>query len=294
MGLGGVIPAVLTPYDAAGRVDEKVLRRYVDFLISAGVHGLFPCGTNGEGLLLSLEERKMVAAVVVDQAAHRVPVIVQTGAITTAETVALTEHAAAIGADAVGVVAPYYFPHDEASLEQHFAAVARSVPELPVYLYNIPGNARNAISPRLVARLREQYPNIAGIKDSSKDLNRLEEFVACGGQDFTVIVGTDSLIYPALTVGAAGVVSAVANVFPEAVVQLYQYYVEGRHQEAKTQQYFVNSLRDALKMGPYITPYKEALRWRGIDLGGQRPPLRPLTDAEKERLRQALQQLHVL
>jgi 4-hydroxy-tetrahydrodipicolinate synthase len=294
MAIHGVIPAMLTPFDANGKVDEAALRQYVEFLLARGVHGLFPCGTNGEGLLLSLEERKRVATIVVEQVDGRVPVIVHTGAINTEQTIELTKHAKSIGADAVGVVAPYYFPHDDLCLEQHFLAVANSVPDLPVYLYNIPGNAKNSISPKLASRLHKQCPNIAGIKDSSKDLNRLEEFIAANDENFTVIVGTDSLVFPALAVGAAGVVSAVANVFPEEVVKIYQYYSEGKIVEAKKQQYYVNKLRDALKMGPYITPYKEALRWRGMDVGGQRAPLRPLTDLEKEKLWQALKDLHAL
>ncbi|MBE3581001.1 MAG: 4-hydroxy-tetrahydrodipicolinate synthase [Thermoanaerobacteraceae bacterium] len=291
MGVRGVIPAMVTPFNRSGEIDEKAIKEYVEFLLGRGVHGLFPCGTNGEGLLLSVEERKWVAHIVVEQVAGRVPVVVHTGAINTRDTMELTKHAKDIGADAVGIVAPFYFPHDDESLEQHFRNVAFSVPDMPIYLYNIPGNAKNDLSPALVARLRRECPNIVGIKDSSKDLERLKEYIDVTDENFTVIVGTDSLFYPGLEVGAVGVVSAVANVFPEAVVQIYSYYRDGKFAEARAQQDYVNRLRDVLKRGPYITPYREALRLRGLDLGDPRPPLRLLSEAEREELYRGLREL---
>ncbi|HZW83441.1 MAG TPA: 4-hydroxy-tetrahydrodipicolinate synthase [Candidatus Deferrimicrobium sp.] len=291
--LKGIIPAVLTPF-VNDEVDYASLAKYVDWLIGHGVHGLFPVGTNGEGAVLSTEERKLVAETVVMTAKKRVPVLVQTGAPSTKESIELTAHAKAIGAEGAGVVAPYYFPHDDKCLEEHFVAVAEAVPDFPIYLYNIPGNAKNDIKPKVAEKIATRCPNVVGIKDSSKDLGRLEDYMAVLGPEFTAIVGTDALVYPAIMMGASGVVSAVANVFPEHMVALYQAIEKKDYERAKELQYFVNKLRDALKIGPYISPYKKALELRGIEFGSVRRPLREMTPEEATNMRQALNKLGVL
>ena len=294
MKLHGVIPAVLTPFTAEGRVDEQALRRYIDFLIDAGVHGLFPLGTNGAGPLLSIADRQLVAATVVSQAAGRVPVIIHTGAISTEETVALTRHAHEIGANAAAVVAPWYFPHDDLALEAHFAAVADAARNLEIYLYNIPGNAKNDLKPSLVRRLADRFSNIRGVKDSSKDLGRLQDYIAALGPDRAVVVGTDALVAPALLMGAAGVVSAIGNCLPKVMVELYEAFRQGDTARAVQLQYRANQVRDALKTGPYITGYMEALRLQGLDLGHVKSPLREMTAEEKARLAADLRKLNVI
>lgn len=291
--LKGVIPAVLTPFKN-DEVDYNTLGSYTDWLIERGVHGLFPAGTNGEGALMSVAERKQVAETVVEAANKRVPVLVHTGAVSTRETIELTRHAQEIGADGAGVVAPYYFPHDDHSLEEHFSAVAEAVPDFPVFIYNIPGNAKNDVKPKVVAKAAQRCANVIGVKDSSKDLGRLQDYIATMGTGFTVIVGTDALIYPAIMMGAEGVVSAVANVFPEQVVSLYNAVITGDYDKARELQYFVNKLRDALKIGPYIAPYKKALEYRGLSLGEVRRPLRPMTGEEESAMRTVLTSLGVI
>lgn len=290
----GVIPAVLTPFNKEGKVDEAALGKYVEYLIDKGVHGLFPLGTNGAGPLLTTAERQLVAETVVRQASGRVPVIVHAGAISTEETISLTVHAYEVGAQAAAVVAPWYFPHDDSSLEAHFSAVAEAVPQLDLYLYNIPGNAKNDLKPGLVKRLAKKYPNIKGVKDSSKDLSRLQDYIAALGPDYTVVVGTDALVLPALLMGASGVVSAVGNCFPEVVVDIVNAYYDGDLNRAKELQYRANQVRDALKNGPYITPYVEALKFRGLDLGYAKAPLRDLTAEESNKLQSALKELNLI
>lgn len=292
--LHGVIPAVLTPFTVSGDVNEKALRNYVDFLIEKGVHGLFPLGTNGSGPLMSVEDRKKVISIVVEQSNKRVPVVVHTGAISTEETIEVTAYAAEVGADAAAVVTPWYFPHDDISLELHFTAVADAVPNLPIYLYNIPGNAKNDLKPKLVRKLAQKHENIKGIKDSSKDLARLQDYIAALGEGYDVVVGTDALVYPALSMGATGVVSAVGNCFPEVMVELYEAYAAGDLEKAKQLQYRANQVRDVLKLGSYITPYYEALKLRGVDVGEVKLPLRPLNETEKEQLKLGLTDLNLL
>jgi 4-hydroxy-tetrahydrodipicolinate synthase len=294
MRLHGVIPALLTPFAADGQVNEPALRTYVDFLIDRGVHGLFPLGTNGAGPMISAPQRRQVAEIVVSQAAGRVPVVVHTGAASTEEAVDLTRHAHEIGANAAAVVAPWYFPHDDKALEAHFAAVAEAVPGLNQYLYNIPGNAKNDLKVSLVKRLADRYPHIRGVKDSSKDLARLQDYIAALGPDREVVVGTDALVAPALLMGATGVVSAVGNCFPQVMVELYEAWRQGEIARAVALQYRANQVRDALKTGPYITPYMEALRLQGLDLGHVKAPLRDLTADEAARLAADLRKLALI
>ncbi|MDF2628081.1 MAG: kdgA [Symbiobacteriaceae bacterium] len=279
MTLYGVIPAVLTPFDASGEVDSLALARYVEWLVGHGVHGLFPCGTNGEGPVMTVTQRCQVMAVVIEAAAGRVPVVPMTGAISTAETIALTLEARALGAAGAAVVAPYYFPADDLALEAHFAAVCEAVPGFNLYLYDIPGNAKNTISPALAARLADRYPQIKGVKDSSKSLDKLKQFVAAvPGR--SVIVGTDAMVVEAMAAGAAGVVSAIADCFPEVMVALYDAVRAGDAGRAAQIQAQVVQLRDALKRGPYVHPYKLAVHWRGLAFGGMRAPLRECTPDE--------------
>lgn len=277
--------AALTPFTAGGHaVDEPALRELIRFLVRSGVHGLFPCGSNGEGLLLSPEERMRVAEVVVEEAAGKVPVVVHTGHMSAHVAVRLTRHAREIGAAAAAMITPYYYPLDDAALQAYFLEVARAVEGFPVYPYNFPGASRNDIKPRLFADLFRVQPNIAGIKDSSKDVARLQGYAQAAGPDATLMVGADDLVMAALAVGASGVVSTVANVYPHEVVRVYECFRSGDLDGARQAQQHVNRLREALKSGPYIASYKAALRLRGINGGSVRPPLRDATEEEARAL----------
>lgn len=293
--LHGILPAVLTPFTADGSaVDLEAFRRLVEWLIQKGVHGLFVCGTNGEGPLLTNAERRQVTEAAVTQAAGRVPVLAQTGALTTREAVELTRHAQEAGADGAAVVTPWYFAWDDAALFEHYSTVAAAVPDFPIYLYNIPGNTRNEIKPALAARLARAHANIAGVKDSSKDLNRTEEFIAALSPEHRVFVGTDSLIVPALSIGAAGGVAGVGNVFPEVMVRMYESYLAGDQEEARRLQFLTARLRDAMKGPAGVMLYKRILEVRGLPMGGPRRPARPVTADEEARAVGALQELGVL
>ena len=293
--LRGIIPAVLTPFNPDGSVDEGDLRAHIDFLIEKGVHALFPLGTAGEGMVMGLEERKRAAQVCVEQAAGRVPVMIHTGTANTAETIELTKHAAEIGADAASIVAPYFYAHDEECLFNHFAAVARSVPGFPVFLYNNPGNAKNAISPRLLRRLTEGCENIVGLKDTSKSIDQLQSYLAAVGDEVTILTGSNTLVLASLAVGAAGAISSVANCFPEVMVQLYESFIEGGLAEARRKQELVCRIYDALKIGPYLAAYKVALRLRGRRFSSHmKAPLRQMTPDQEGKLKAALSGIGVL
>jgi len=283
----GTVTAMATPFDGEGKLDVEATGRLASWLVERGVDALFVGGTTGEGLLLSREEHGRLARATVEAAGGRVGVLAQVGSATTAQSVALAEQAAKAGVNGVVVLSPFFFDVDEKAMVAHFAAVAAAAPETPTYLYNIPGNTRNHITPAVVSALLEKAPNFAGIKDSSKDLVLLQKFLALAPPEFAVLVGSDSVLLPGMASGAVGVVSAASNVFPEAVVDTVRAFAAGKPREAQEAQQRLNRLLGVLKMGPPLSGYKAGLALRGMPVGGLRPPLRDMGPEEHARFEKA-------
>jgi 4-hydroxy-tetrahydrodipicolinate synthase len=273
---------MVTPFvgESAERVDVASLRRLCDFLIEAGVHGLYPCGTTGENALLTTAERMTVAQTVVEAAGRRVPVFVHTGAAGTAETVALTRHAREIGADGVGAITPYYYAYTDDDLRRHYLAAAEAAAPLPLYLYNLPSYARNRISPALADALRRAAPNIVGIKDSSGDLDALRAFR--GIPDFSVLSGTDGMNLAALDLGCDGMISGNANACPAPFVALWDTWQAGDREAAVAAQQSIDLVRDALGGGARLADFKAVLVARGVLASAAvRAPHAPGEDGER-------------
>ena len=279
----GTITAMVTPLDDAGRLDAPVAGRLASWLADRGVDGLFIGGTTGEGVLLDLEEREALTEAVVSTVSGRVKVLVQAGCATTMSSIRLARHTLAAGADGAAVLSPFFHGVDRTAMIDHFSAVAAAAPELPVYLYNIPGNTKNPITPEIVAAVLERSPNLAGIKDSSKDLALLQKFVALAPEGFGVLVGSDSMLLPGLVEGAVGGVSAASTAFPEPVVAVVKAFRSGDLPAAREAQVRLNKLLGLLKIGPTPAGYKAALARRGLPVGDVRPPLRGLTKDEQAR-----------
>ncbi len=297
MKLEGIICSLLTPFNKQRGIDEAALDTHLDFVINRGVHGVFVAGTTGEGMVLSLDERMYLTETVLEKVNKRVPVLIHTGAANTKDTITLTSHAQKKGAQGAGIVCPYFYGHDDQSLFNHFQAVAQSAEGFPIFLYNNPGHANNDIKPRLVQKLAWHVKNIAGIKDTSKDLSRFQTLLGIKKvkKDFNVLVGSDSLILPSLSVGGDGVISAVANLFPQTTVACYDAFKHGSIQEAGRLQLYINRIRDILKTGPYMSSYKYYLSTR---LEGypedMRSPLRILTGEEKKVFMDKIEQVEAL
>jgi dihydrodipicolinate synthase/N-acetylneuraminate lyase len=292
MRIAGVIVALHTPLTPAGEIHEEALRAHLEWMVQTGIHGIFPCGTMGEGIALSDAQRKRVTEIGVDQLKGRIPLMPQVTTNNTAGCIELARHAQEKGADAISVIAPYFYPSDGAALEAFFTQIAAAVPGLPVYLYNNPGRSASGISSSLVGKLAKKVKNIAGIKDSSKDLILFQEYVEVGGENFACIIGTDGLVYPAMMVGAVGVVSAVANPFPELMVALNNAVLAKQYERARRLQLLVNQLRVVLKIGPYLAGYKEIMRLRGRQFPlDMKAPLRPLNEQETAQIRAAFEAL---
>lgn len=291
----GVIPAIVTPLSRDGkRVDHGALREYCDFMVERGVQGIFCCGTTGEGPLLSISERKAVAETIVSQINRRIKVIVQTGYITTEGSVELTIHSQRIGADAVGVVLPYYYHLQDDNLYRHFFSVAEAVPGYPIFIYNIPQCTGNNLSLELFEKLLGSVENIAGVKNSSANMLYMIELIRRAHGRCAVFVGNDGLILPALYAGANGLVSGNASAFPEPFLDIYQAFISGDLKTAREKQLFIDRLRNVLASGRDVESFKKALEFRGLGSGGVRPPNRNLTEDEAETLKKSLNDLGLL
>jgi 4-hydroxy-tetrahydrodipicolinate synthase len=291
MSLFGPISAMVTPFDEHGNVNREVTARLAVWLADKGIDGLFIGGTTGEGLLLSLDERKGLTEVVVSAVGSRVRVIVHAGCMTTADTARLAAHAQKAGASAAAVLSPFFYGADRIAMVEHFAAVAKAAPGFPIYLYNIPENAKNKITADIIMEVSKQAPNLAGIKDSSKDMVFLQKLVSMAPEGFSVLVGSDSVLLPGLSVGAVGGVSAASTAFPEVVVEIVKAFREGDLPKARASQQRLNALLDMLKIGPTPAGYKAALTRRGIPVGGVRAPLRNLTPEEQKRFEKAFDEV---
>lgn len=286
--LYGITVAMITPFDEHDQVDLEKLAALTEMLIKKGVHCLYPCGTTGEMLRLSVAERKAAAETVVKTAAGRVPVYIHCGAMQEADTEELMRHAEAIGADGAGVVTPQFFTANDRELKSYYQRLAAAVPELPVYLYNIPQCAANDLSAELVKELYETCPNIIGIKYSFADINRTIDYLGTA-PEFSVLHGCDRALTGMLALGCDGVVSGVSCVFPELFTAVYDAYQRGDRKEAARLQKYAVRVCDVLKRGSNMAYFKAGLECRGMGPMHMRRPQLDLPEEEKQNLRRELE-----
>ncbi len=266
-----LIVASVTPLrdDGAG-LDEAAVWPMVRFLTERGADGAFACGTTGEGILLSLEERRR-AAVVFRAALTDGLLIVHCGAQSTADTCALAAHAAEIGADGVAVIPPPYFPLDAEALAAHFVAAAAACAPLPFFIYAFAARSGYPVPVEVVARVREAASNLAGLKVSESPFARVEPYLEL---DLPVLVGSEPLIPPAVARGAAGSVSGLAAAFPDVV----RAALDRPDADAEAR---LAELRTAMEAQPFIASAKHVLARRGMPVRpDMRAPMRPLTADE--------------
>jgi dihydrodipicolinate synthase/N-acetylneuraminate lyase len=274
MSLHGAIAAAVTPLREGGRhLDEDAFGALVRSLAAGGVDGLLACGTTGEGVLLSLDERRRVVESFLAARPSGFQVAVHAGAQTTSDTVALAAHALEVGADAVAVIAPPYFPLDAEELTRHFVQAANACDPLPFYLYEFMGRSGYAIPVDVIARVRERSPNLRGLKVSDTPSSAVEPYLAIDGMD--VFIGSEPLVMEGMRAGAVGAVSGLASAFPEITAAL----VHDRSERASEQ---VVQLRSGLQGIPFHAALKEVLVARGVLTSADvRAPLRGLTDDER-------------
>ncbi len=291
--LYGVTVPLVTPFDEAGRLDEASLEKLTEYLIQKGIQCLYPAGTTGEMMYLTVEERKRVAETVVRKTAGRAVVYVHTGAWNLEDTIVLSRHAAQIGADGIGVVTPAFFKLTEKELFHYYKAVSDSVPEdFPIYLYGIPQCAVNDLTPELSGRIAEACPNVVGIKYSYNDMSRIQKFMTLRGGEFSVLCGPDDLFAVTCFAGGDGTVSGNANVIPEHYEALWEAIHRGDVKEAEKLQRRTNVLNEVLSSSRNIARYKAVLKQKGILAGaGMRAPLMPLEEKAAEEMLTRLEEL---
>lgn len=274
--LQGALAASVTPLRAIGdEIDEDAFGPLVDLYVASGLDGLLALGTAGEGILLSVAERRRVADLFLQAADNRLQVAVHCGAQTTADTVALALHAAEVGADAVVVIGPPYFKLDERAQLSHLLAAAEACAPVPFYVYEFESTAGYAIAPAVLERLREQAPNVAGLKVSDTPFTRFAEYLLPG---FDVFVGPEALIHDGMAAGAVGAVSALASAFPAEVAGV----VRSPSAEGAA---MLGELRAFVERFPRQAALKHLLGQRGVPIREDvRAPLRSLTSEERDEL----------
>jgi len=274
--LRGTLAASVTPLrDLGDAVDEDAFEPLVDFYVNAGLDGLLALGTAGEGILLTVTERRLVADLFLQAADGRLQVAVQCGAQTTADTIALAAHAAEVGAGAVVVIGPPYFQLDERAQYSHLLAAATACAPLPFYVYEFAATSGYAIAPAVLERLRDEAPNLVGLKVSDTPFERFQRYLLPG---LDVFVGPEALIDQGLAAGALGAVSALASAFPAEVAAV----VREPTPEAAAG---LGELRAFVERFPRQAALKHLLGLRGLPVREDvRAPLRGLTTEERDEL----------
>jgi dihydrodipicolinate synthase/N-acetylneuraminate lyase len=272
----GALAAAVTPLrDDGAALDEEAFAQLAAFLAVGELDGILAMGTTGEGILLAPAERRRVTDLFVSACAGRLDVAVHCGAQTTADTVALAEHAAAADADAVAVIAPPYFQLDDEALLAHLEAAAAACAPTPFYVYEFAKVSGYAVSVDVVRHLQESAPNLAGMKVSDAPFDRVEPYLLEG---LDIFVGAESLISAAMERGAKGTVSALATAFPELVAAAVRDPSADRSAR-------LGELRDGLEAFPRHAALKRILGLRGVSVREDvRHPLRGLDGEERQEL----------
>jgi 4-hydroxy-tetrahydrodipicolinate synthase len=286
--LHGILTPLVTPFTVEGIVDQEALREVVNFQLAHKTSGFFVCGTTGLGPAMAMDQRMEVAETVTQVTGKRVPVIIQVGAADPQTSLELAHHAEKLGADAIASLTPFYYKPGEHAMIEYFNRLSEST-RLPIFVYNIPRLTGNNIDANLLLKL-SRIPNIVGVKDSSEDFMQLVDYLAVLPTRFNILVGTDSFLFSALFVGAHGGIAALANVFPELMVDMYNAFLHREVEKGAGLQRQVHALRSLVNKPP-IAPLLELLRLRGLKSGHVRLPLRSMTLQEIETLRSSVSRI---
>ncbi|WLR48618.1 4-hydroxy-tetrahydrodipicolinate synthase [Halobacillus litoralis] len=282
MNFGQVLTAMVTPFDSEENIDLDATRALVNHLIENGSDGLVIAGTTGESPTLTTEEKVELFKFVVEEVDGRVPVIAGTGSNNTRASIRLTEKAEEVGVDAVMLVSPYYNKPTQEGLYQHFSTIAKST-SLPVMLYNIPGRSVINMEPATVIRL-SQIKNIVSIKEASGDLDAATEIIRETSDDFSVYSGEDSNTLPFVSIGGTGIVSVSSHVIGNEMQQMIQSFREGDFAYAARLHQKLVPVMHAIFSAPSPSPVKAALNAKGVEVGGVRLPLLPLSEEEEKQV----------
>jgi len=280
----GVCPALVTPFTTEDTVNVPVLGDLVEYLLDKRVDGFYVCGSTGEGIYMSVEERKLVAENVIKQVRGRVPVIIHVGCVAVHDAVALAQHAQQMGADGVSSVLPPLYSNPQ-SLYAYFEKLASAVPDLPLlpYIFGGPIDA--------VALMRElmQIPNVAGTKYTGPNMYEFKHIVELRSDNWTVFSGMDEQCIFAAMFGSSGNIGSTLNFMPGVYREIHACYKDGDLVQGRELQIRANKVTRVMISFGYPGALKEVMRTLGFDCGKPRLPNLPLPEAKRESLHAQLE-----
>ncbi len=270
--------ALITPFNEDNSVNYEMLRTLVRRQIDGGTDAIIVCGTTGEPATMAEEEKLSVIKCVVDETAGQIPVI------------DFSQKVEKLGVDGLLVVTPYYNKATQNGLYAHYAAIAGAV-GLPIIMYNVPSRTGCNILPQTAARLGRDFENIVGIKEASGNISQVAKLKKLAGDDLDIYSGNDDQVIPILSLGGIGVISVLSNVMPAAVHDMVMKYLNGNIKSALDIQLKYLDLIEALFCEVNPIPVKAAMKLLGYDVGGLRLPLTELEEANRERLKESMENL---
>lgn len=292
--MSGVGTALVTPFRKDGSIDEECFQRLVERQIKGGVKLLVPCGTTGESATMAEAERLRLIRLAVEVAHSRqAKVIAGTGSNSTSATIEFTRKAREAGADAALIVAPYYNKPTQAGLYAHFSEIAKSVSDLPIMLYNVPGRTASNISAETTLRLADGHPNIVATKEASGDLSQVMAILAGRPKGFKVFSGDDATTLPLIALGANGLVSVIANEMPRETSRMVEKALDGAWTAARKLHFHLLPLMEANFIESSPAPCKFVMKEMGLLEENLRLPLVPVTKETQGILKKVIKELNL-
>jgi 4-hydroxy-tetrahydrodipicolinate synthase len=290
--LRGSIVALVTPFTAQNKIDQRALKKLVEFQIENDTDAISPCGTTGEAPTLNDSEYEEVVGTVVETVKRRVPVIVGAGSNDTAKAIKLSKLAEKLGADGILSVGPYYNKPTQEGFYQHFKEIADAV-HIPITLYNVPGRTGSNIETKTVLRLA-QIENIFAMKEASASLPQMMELLRSKPDHFRVYSGDDAFALALIVCGGDGVVSVAANQIPQAMKALSDSALRGDFITAREIHHKYLPLMNANFIESNPIPVKCALAMMGLIQERYRLPLTPISEENRQKLREILEELSII
>ena len=294
--LDGTHVAMITPFDQDNNIDEEKYRNFIDFLIDHGVDGIVAAGTTGESATMSHDEHQKVIDIMVDQANGRVTTIAGAGSNATSEALGLVKYVEDAGADAALVITPYYNKPQQSGLYDHYKLLDDAT-NVPIIAYNVPSRTGVDLSVDTIIKLA-QLDDIIAIKEANPDLNKLANVFNCLKKeeitDFTVLSGNDSLTLPMIAQGARGVISVAANVMPTEMSDMVNSALDADYVRSQELSNYLFDLMDVLFIEASPAPTKRALNLMGMDVGGLRMSINPISEANDVILQEVLKEYNLI
>ena len=290
--LNGSFVALITPYNEDLSVNYDKIKELVEWHIEKGTDGIVALGTTAESPALSSEEQEKIVETVISQVNGRIPVVVGAGSNNTLVSVEKCLKFQSMGADALLVITPYYNKTNKAGMVNHFRTIADAV-DVPIILYNVPGRTGCALTYDVVKELAP-HEKVIAVKEASGDMSFMVQIARLIDDNFTVVSGNDDITVPIMSMGGTGVISVLANAVPTETHEMVQAYLDGNVDKARQYQCDYLAFTNALFIETNPIPIKEAMNMMGMNVGGYRMPLYPMSEPDKEVLKGTMVELGLI